>query len=71
MCVMLKSRVVNKANFLAFCTLVRPNYLMKETLSELYSAPSVAFSTLNSISSGMSAGRVVMAGLQVVKWAST
>ena len=48
--VMLGSRVVNDASFLAFCDLVRPNCLMREALSELYLFSSVAFSTATSIS---------------------
>ena len=55
--VMLGSSVVNEASFLAFCALVRPNCLMRASLSELYLLPAVAFSTANSISSAMSAGR--------------
>ena len=55
--VMLGSRVVNAASFLAFCALVRPNCFMRAVLSEVYLSPSVAFSTANSMSSAMSAGR--------------
>ena len=55
--VMLGSRVVNEASFLAFCSLVRPKFLMRAALSELYLSPSVEFSTANSISSAMSAVR--------------
>ena len=52
--VMLGSRVVNEASFLALCDLVRPNCLMRAALSEVYLFPSVAFSTANSISSATS-----------------
>ena len=55
---------------------------MWAALSELYLIPSVAFSTANSVSSAMSAGRAerrwanlvlssVMAGFRMVNWAST
>ena len=54
---MLGYRGMNEASNLSFCAFVRPNCLMMAALSELYLSPSMAFSTVNTISSAMSAGK--------------
>ena len=82
--VMFWSRVVNEASYLLllFYALVRPNYLMRAALSELYLSTSVTLSKENSINSVISAGRAkrrytnlvlssLMAGFLMENWAST